>query len=137
ERTIADPRHVYLLSLKVSGIADQARVLSEGRQRAISNPAAPSAGAVYHVEAAFPPDHGAPVVTRPGDDPTLQDEPLLMINDPAIRKQAKEIAGSETDRAVIARKIHDWVNTWIIDPVSTGFRRSAPEIMAHGGGAFR
>src|SRR5439155_9001664 len=77
------------------------------------------------------------VVVGPSDDPMLQDDPYLGINDPAIRKQAKEIAGSETDRAVIARRLRDWVHARITRPGSAGVRRTAKEIMEHQDGVCR
>lgn len=136
DRMISDPRHVYLLQLKVTGITDPARVLSDGRQRAVVAPDAPST-VVYQVRAAFPPEHGAPVVTAPSQDPALQDDAYLGINDPAIRKQAKEIAGGETDRAVIARRIHDWVQARITKFENVGTRRCAREIMENRDGVCR
>src|SRR5207249_1715544 len=59
DRMIGDPRHVYMLSLKVTGIAASSLVLSDGRQRANADGGTPALAAVYDVQAAFPPEHGA------------------------------------------------------------------------------
>src|SRR5262249_38031067 len=79
---------------------------------------------------------GKVVIHRDGV-PELEDGPYLGIDDPEIKKQAREISGSETDRAVVARKIRAWVHRHMTKPGNAGLLRSAKEIMENRDGVCR
>jgi transglutaminase-like putative cysteine protease len=136
ERPIEGAALVYLLKLKVSGIAGRELVLSDARQQAAVEEKEGALAVTYRMQAAFPPLRGARLVADPKGEPALQDAPYLGIEDPAIRRQAKEIAGEETDRAVVARKIHDWIFTHM-KYGNAGLYRSAKEILEHQDGVCR
>jgi hypothetical protein len=121
--------HLTMLRLKATGIPNASMLLSDERQNAHVDDPAEARVITYEVCAALPPRRGAAVVAGPSDDPMLQDDPYLGIGDPAIRKQAKEIAGSETDRAVIARRLRDWVHARITRPAVPGALRDAWQVM--------
>ncbi len=134
---IADPRAVRLLRVKITGVPDRELVLSDERQKATVEGEGENLAVTYELRAADPPERAAPVLAKREGEPMLQDAPYLGVDDPEIQKQAQAIAGDEKDRAVIARRLRDWVNKHMEKAGNAGILRSAKEIMANRDGVCR
>jgi hypothetical protein len=107
--TIADPRAVAQLTLRVSGRAAAAIPNAPPRQRLaadllqISREALPAAAPPLGTIAADV-DGGAPAAA-------LAASPFVESDDPTLRAQARAIAGDATDPRIVARRLVDWVHT--------------------------
>jgi hypothetical protein len=134
---IPDPRKTGMLRLKVSGIPAPDLVLSDARQRVVSrDPEGGVTAAVYQIQSRELPRTALPA-TPGARDAGLEDAPYLGVDDPEIRKQAKELAGGETDRGVIARRVRAWVRARMQKPANVAAPRGAAEIMRSRDGVCR
>lgn len=135
---LPDPRRTAMLRLKVGGLSDRELVLSDARQRVVSQEKKGDALTVtYLVRSRELPASGLPPAAANAAGPGLGDAPLLGSTDAGIRKQARELAAGAGDRATIARRIRAWVKAHIRKQTNVGTPRSAPEIMASRDGVCR
>jgi len=135
---LPDARKTALLRLKVAGIPEESLLLSDTRQQIVDRKTAGgNITATYLIQPRELPARALPVAEAGATNPDLAEGPYLGVDDPAIRKQAKELAGGETDRAVIARRIRAWVKAHMLKPTNVGVPRSGPEIMRSRDGVCR
>jgi transglutaminase-like putative cysteine protease len=135
---IEAPRKVRTLRLKVSGIPAADLLISDTRQQVVER--REDGGkwtATYLVQARDLPTRALPVAAPGETGPGLGDAPYLGLSDAAIRARATALAGGETDRALIARRIRAWVKGHMQKPSNIGTPRAAPEILASRDGVCR
>lgn len=137
DRPITGARKLRVLHLRLTGVPGAELVLSDARQKATVQGSGATVGATFELRASDPPETSSPALPADSRDPLVQDSPYLGLTDPAIRKHAREIVGSETDRAVIARRIRAWVHSHISKPRNAGILRAAPEILVNRDGVCR
>jgi len=138
EVKLPDARNTGFLQLKISGIPDDRLVLSDTRQRVMSREAAGDrTSALYVLQTRELPAAGARCAPASATGEGLGDAAYLAIGDLAIRRQAREIAGSDTDRAVLARRLRAWVKAHIQKQNNIGTPRTAAEIMRSRDGVCR
>jgi hypothetical protein len=134
---LPDPRKTTSLKLVISGIPDEALLLSDTRQQVLDRKTSGSAvTATYLIRTRELPTTAASTI-QGGDVPELGDAPYLGVNGPEIQKAAKEIAGGETNRGVLARRVRAWVKGHMTKINNVGAPRSAAEIMKSRDGVCR
>jgi transglutaminase-like putative cysteine protease len=144
QTVIADPRDVNFLRLRVEGIPEQRLVLSDARQSAQVSHIDGKLVVTYTIRAgeAERGDEGATpehLNTRTPEHPSayLAPAPYLEVDDPRIRKQAREIVGDATDPLEKARRIRAWVHAHMTPEMDIGIVRSATEVLTHPVGVCR
>jgi transglutaminase-like putative cysteine protease len=135
---LPDPRKTNLLRLKISGIPDGELILSDIRQKVVSrDQGRDMITATYLVEARNLPSASLPAAAPGAKGAGLGDAPYLGVDDPAIRKQAKDVVGAERSRTAIARRLRAWVKGHMQKPNNVGTPRSAAEILRSRDGVCR
>jgi transglutaminase-like putative cysteine protease len=142
---IPDPREVTYLRLKVEGIPEERLVLSDARQSAEVTRENGKLTVVYTVRADPPSLRGVPGAGLPPSDAVpkvgaadyLSAAPYLEVDDPRIRKQAREISGDATEPLEKARRIRAWVFGRMKPKMDIGIVRSATDVLEHPFGVCR
>jgi hypothetical protein len=101
-KPIADARRASQVVVRLSGADLTDLPLTDARQTFTDGTLTVGLGPV--------PASGYPIPYAGGDFAEfLKETPTLQSGDPEILKQARKIAGKDTDAAVVARKLHAWV----------------------------
>jgi hypothetical protein len=116
---IPEPRRARYLKVRIHGMeaSQWAKSLADGRQSVIpdSAPGKPDSVLTLVVscesldslsEGSLP--LGSPALTK-GKAPDLEPTPLIQVNDPRIKKLARDIVGGEKDSWKAVRKLSAWV----------------------------
>ncbi len=135
---LPDARKTEMLRLRIRGIPDSGLLLRDARQQvAGEEKSGDRLAAVFTVTARDLPAVCLPAAAAGATGPGLGDAPFLGATDAAVQKQAREIAESETNRGVLARRIRAWVKGHMQKPSNIATPRSAAEIMQSREGVCR
>jgi hypothetical protein len=140
---IKDPRKVSFLRLRVEGVPEERLILSDARQSADVQRDAGKLVVTYTIRATGREENvegGQPAVSERPNARTsahLSAAPYLEVDDPRIRKQAREIVGDAADPLEKARKIRAWVHKEMTPKGDIGVIRSATDVLQHPVGVCR
>lgn len=148
QTTIANPREVNYLKLRVTGIPEQRLVISDPRQTAEVAKDGAKLTVTYTIRTpgANGDEAEAASAARPASDPTpnaqhptpyLAAAPYLEVDDPRIQKQARAIVGDTTDPLEKAKKIRAWVHAKMKPQMDIGIIRGATDVLTHPVGVCR
>ncbi len=147
QTVITNPRAVKFLRLRVDGIPEERLVLSDARQSAQVQHENGKLSVIYTIRTG---DEGVgnrvsgvgsegrhPTPDTLSPKPYLAAAPYLEVDDPRIRKQAREIVGGATDPLEKARRVRAWVHAHMKPEMDIGIVRSATDVLAHPVGVCR
>ena len=138
EKPIENPREITALSMKVSGISDKERAISDSRQRALAIPE--EMGAYFYSVRAEKFDAETAVSLPISDSalaPYLQSGPYLDIGDSGIKETAAKIRGEERNSYKVAQAIRKWIHDAMKPDYTIGVPRSCTDVLKRPRGVCR
>ncbi len=137
DKPIPAPRKLRSLSLVLSGIDEQAFAISDFRQSVKIDPAEKHA----QVKIVVPSQVSRSIAKLPVKVVSLQADiistPYIDCDNPAIRKQAKEIVAMEKNITIVCSRLRNWIYKNMQTQTDIGITRSASDVLSTRTGVCR
>jgi hypothetical protein len=135
---IKNPRSTRNLTIRISGIDNDALMISDNRQSYTALPSPKNSYQLRVTAKRFSPEKSLSLpITNPAVSRYLQPAPYLELDDPELKRTAEEIRGTETNAYRVAARIRAWVHTQMKPDYTIGVPRSSSEIFRRRRGVCR